>query len=442
MDNLFDLAYKNKKNDIAPLAERLRPRNLEEFYGQDHILGEGKLLNRLIESDRLTSMIFYGPPGTGKTTLANIIANQTENNFYKMSAVTAGVKDIKEITNLASSDLKIYNKKTILFIDEIHRFNKAQQDVLLPYAEDGSIILIGATTENPIFEVNKALLSRSRIIEFKSISSEDLFLLAKRAISDKKRGFGDKNILITDSVIDFLINYVEGDARNLLNSLELAIITTKAREDGQIEITKDDILNCVQRNNLRYDKDGNMHYDIISAYIKSIRASEVDPALYYLAQMLESGEDPKFIARRLIISASEDIGLADPNALNIAVSTFHAVNFIGMPEARIPLAEATIYLASTLKSNSAYLAINKAMDFVRNNKTLEVPENLKNIHVGDVDEKDMYKYSHDYEDGIVKQNYLEGGRNMSFFSPNSNGFEKNIRDRLSFIKSKKEATNK
>ena len=434
MSDLFDLAYEKRKDDLVPLAERFRPKTLDEFYGQDHIVGENKLLNRLIMSDRITSMIFYGPPGTGKTTLASIIANTTKNNFYKLSAVTAGVKDIKQLVNSAETDLKMYNKKSILFIDEIHRFNKAQQDVLLPYVEKGIVILIGATTENPIFEVNKALLSRSRIIQFKALEKEDLNLLIDQVLSDKKRGYGNLEIDFHKRAREYLLEHVEGDARNLLNTIELAVISTPKDSDGKITIDLEVISNCIQNVNLRYDKDGEQHYNIISAFIKSIRGSDPDAAIYYLALMLQSGEDPRFIARRLIISASEDIGLADPNAMNIANAAFQAITFIGMPEGRIPLAEATIYLATALKSNSAYLAINAAMEDVSSSRSLEVPEHLKNVHVEKVKDGEGYKYPHAYEDGIVKQNYLDEKANKKYYNPKTAGFEKNIKDRLDYIK--------
>lgn len=432
MDSLFDYAYESKKHENEPLAERFRPKSLDDFFGQKHIVGEGKLLNRLIEADKLTSMIFYGPPGTGKTTLANVIANTTENNFIKISAVTSGTKEIKEISENARDDLKLYNKKTILFIDEIHRFNKAQQDVLLPYVEEGIIILIGATTENPIFEVNKALLSRSRIIEFKSLSNDDLSSLIDKVLSDNKKGYGNKNIVITEDARDYLLNHVEGDARNLLNTIELAILTTKEK-DGSIIIDLESVSNSLTTSNLRYDKNGDKHYDTISAFIKSIRGSDYDAAIYYLALMLESGEDPKFIARRLIISASEDIGLADPNAMNIANAAFEAVNFIGMPEGRIPLAEATIYLATAPKSNRAYEAINSAIADVRNRKTNDVPEHLKNIHVNKED-SGKYIYPHSYDESIVKQDYLTNKK--SFYNPTEVGYEKRIKERIDYINSK------
>lgn len=436
-NNLFEFSYNQNKKKFEPLSERFRPQTLDEFVGQNHIVGDGKLLNRLIKADRMTSMIFYGPPGTGKTTLANIIANTTNNNFHRLSAVTSGVKDIKQIADMAEKDLKIYQKKTILFVDEIHRFNKSQQDALLPFVEKGIIILIGATTENPIFEVNKALLSRSRIIEFKPLSDEDLNFLLDDVLKDKDKGLGNENIIVTEAARNFLIRYVEGDARNLLNSLELAYITTEKNENGEILIDEEVISNCVQRVNLRYDKDGEQHYNIISAFIKTIRASEPDAAIYYLALMLESGEDPKFIARRLIISAAEDIGLADPNALVIANAAFDAVNKIGMPEGRIPLSEATIYLATAEKSNSAYMAIDSAITEVKSSRSLSVPENLKNVHIGKVDEKDKYKYTHNYKDGLVNQNYLEGGIEKCYYIPKESGYEKNIKLRVEYLKKKK-----
>jgi putative ATPase len=433
MNDLFEFSYQKRKDESQPLAERFRPSNLDEFVGQSHIVGEGKLLNRLINADRLTSMIFYGPPGTGKTTLSSIIANNTKNNFQKLSAVTAGVKDIKQIIEVAESDLKIYNKKTILFVDEIHRFNKAQQDVLLPYVERGIVILIGATTENPIFEVNKALLSRSRIIEFKSISEEDLRILLDRVLVDKEKGYGNENIIFEDRAKTYLLNHVEGDARNLLNTLELAIISTPKNSVGEVVIDIEVIGNCLQKINLRYDKDGEQHYNIISAFIKSIRGSDPDAAIYYLALMLHSGEDPRFIARRLVISAAEDIGLADPNAMNIANAAFQAITFIGMPEGRIPLSEATIYLATAPKSNSAYLAIDQALEDVRSSRSLHVPEHLKNIHVGEITEEDKYVYPHNYDDGIVKQDYLEDKR--KYYFPKETGYEKRIKDRMDYIES-------
>lgn len=432
MNDLFDLSYQMNKKTLEPLAERFRPKTLEEFVGQGHIVGQGKLLNRLISADRITSMIFYGPPGTGKTTLASIIANTTSDNFVKLSAVSAGVKDIKSIIGLAESDLKLYHKKTILFVDEIHRFNKAQQDVLLPFVEKGIIILIGATTENPIFEVNKALLSRSRVIEFKALEKEDLSRLIDRVLADKDKGYGNKNIVFEPGARNFLLSHVEGDGRNLLNTLELAVVTTPADRVGKIKIDIDVISNCIQNVNLRYDKDGDQHYNIISAFIKSIRGSDPDAAIYYLALMLSSGEDPKFIARRLIISAAEDIGLADPNALVIASACFDAVNFIGMPEGRIPLAEATVYLATAPKSNSAYEAINKSMAYVEANKSLEVPEHLKNIHINKDDTRENYKYPHAYEGAYVSQKYLE--KDLKFYEAKDLGFEKNIVNRLNKLK--------
>lgn len=435
MSDIFDLSLEKSKNKYYPLAERMRPNNLEEFVGQNHFLGEGKLLNRLIKADRLTSMIFFGPPGTGKTTLAQIIAKTTKNNFYKISAVTAGIKDMKEIIKIAEDDLKIYKRKTILFIDEIHRFNKAQQDVLLPYVEKGIIILIGATTENPIFEVNKALLSRTRIIEFKSLEKSDLEILIDRTLKDKKNGYGNLDIEVESDAKNFLLDRVEGDARNLLNTLELAVLTTEKNENGKIVIDLDVISNCIQKSAIKYDKNGDAHYDVISAFIKSVRGSNPDAAIYYLAYMLNAGEDPKFIARRLIILSAEDIGLADPNAIVVATSAFEAINYIGMPEGRIPLAEATIYLCASKKSNSAYLAIDKALSYVNSNPSLEVPEYLKNIHINSKEKNFSYKYPHDYEDAIVKQDYLKNPENK-FYEPKNIGYENKIAERLKYIEEK------
>lgn len=431
MTDLFSFNLEKNKSSYQPLSERLRPESLDDFVGQDHVVGEGKLLNRLIKADKLRSMIFYGPPGTGKTTLANIIAKTTSNNFREISAVSAGVKDIRQIVEIAEEDLKIYNKKTILFVDEIHRFNKSQQDGLLPHVEKGLIILIGATTENPLFEVNKALLSRSTIIEFKDLNEDNLNTIIDRALTDKDKAYGSEDIIMDQETRDFLISHVEGDARNLINTLELAFLTTDKNTKGQIVIDKDVLSNCIQRVNLRYDKLGDMHYDIISAFIKSIRGSQIDAAIYYLALMLESGEDPMFIARRLVISASEDIGLADPSALSLAVSTQEAVKFIGMPEARIPLAQATIYLAAAPKSNTAYKAINSAIQDVKNNPSLSVPKNLKNIAIGKRSEEETYRYSHDYKDGIDGQKYLQ--EDKKYYYAKDIGYEKNIKERLEKI---------
>jgi ATPase related to the helicase subunit of the Holliday junction resolvase len=349
----------------APLSDRLRPRKIEDFVGQEHIIGEGKFLTRAIKADRISSMIFYGPPGTGKTTLAMVIANSTKMNFEKISAVTSGVKEIREVINKAEESLKSSNKRTILFIDEIHRFNKAQQDALLPFVEKGIIILIGATTENPYFEINKALLSRMMVIELKPLSRDELNVLLDRALHDKEYGLGNLNIDIADDAIDYLLTVADGDARVLLNSLEIGALSTEPLADGIRHISLDDIKNSIQIKSFKYDKGSDEHYDTISAFIKSMRGSDPDAAVFYLAKMLNAGEDPKFIARRIMIAASEDVGNADPNAIVIATNAFYAVNAIGMPEARIILSQATIYVACAPKSNSSYLAINSALEDIK-----------------------------------------------------------------------------
>lgn len=431
MTDFFSFQREQQGNKHQPLSERIRPKALDEFIGQKHIVGEGKLLNRLILADKLTSMIFYGPPGTGKTTLASIIADTTDNNYKELSAVTAGVKELKQIIEMAEEELNLYNKKTILFVDEIHRFNKSQQDVLLPFVEKGIIILIGATTENPLFEVNKSLLSRSRVIEFYDLTKEDLNEVVDRVLADTTEGLGDQNIVLDDRAREFLINHSEGDARNLINTLELAVITTP-EENGKRIIDVEVLSNCIQQVNLRYDKKGDMHYDIISAYIKTIRASQVDAAIYYLALMLESGEDPLFIARRLVIAASEDIGLADSNALSVAIDVFEAVKFLGMPEAGIPLAQGTVYLAAAPKSNTAYMAINNAIKDVKSTRSLSVPKNLRNVVVGDRKEDEKYIYNHNYEDGIVDQKYMEEDR--QYYFGKEVGEEKILLERLKRIK--------
>ena len=425
--DLFTLGMQKKIDRHAPLAERFRPRTLDEFIGQSHIVGEGKFLNRLIKADRLMSMIFYGPPGTGKTTLASIIANTTNNNFEKLSAVTSGIKDIRQVTDIAEENLKIYNKKTILFIDEIHRFNKSQQDALLPFVERGVVILIGATTENPLFEVNKALLSRARVIRFDGLKDEDLEKLINLVLNDSERGLGKDNLEITEGAKTMLVNLSGGDARYLLNTLEMAILSTDSDESGAKYVDEDVIRNSALENNIRYDKSGDGHYDTISAFIKSIRGSDIDAAIYWLANMLEAGEDPKFIARRLVISASEDIGLADPHALPLAVSAFEAVNFIGMPEGRIPLAEATVYLAAAPKSNRAYEAINKAMADIREQRVVGVPEHLKNIHVEGKTEANTYKNPHFYGEGKLQQEYLDKPDDKGrYYEPKDIGYESKI----------------
>lgn len=432
--DLFTLSMKEKLKKNAPLADRMRPKTVQEFLGQSHILGKDKFLNRAILADRITSMIFYGPPGTGKTTLANIIANRTNMVFEKLSAVTSGVKDIREVMARAEENLKMNNKRTILFIDEIHRFNKSQQDALLPSVEKGIIILIGATTENPYFEVNKALLSRVMVLELYSLSRDDLKRLIEKALKDDEKGFGKYRVNISQEAIEYLITISEGDARTLLNSLEIGILSTEENSQGIIDIDLETIKSSIQIKTAKYDKDGDEHYNTISAFIKSIRGSDPDATLYWLAKMINAGEDPKFIARRIIISASEDIGNADPNAINVAVSAFNAVNVIGMPEGRIVLSQAAIYMATAPKSNRAYLAIDKALEDIKNREVAEVPTHLKDGHYPGAKRLGNgvgYKNPHNYTDAHLKQEYLPSEfRDIKYYEPTENGYERQIKDRM------------
>ena len=442
--NLFNMNYNEFIKNNSPLADKMRPVDLSEFEGQAHILAEGKMLRRAILADKLSSIILYGPPGTGKTTLARIIAKATQKNFETLNAVTAGIKDIKEKTAEAINQISIYNRQTIVFIDEIHRFNKTQQDALLPYVENGTIILIGATTENPYFEVNSALLSRSMIFELKALEYDDVSAILHRAINKVLIQEAGLDISVDDDAIDLLANYSGGDARKALNALELAVLTTPTNQNGSIRITMADAKESIQSKTSYYDKKGDKHYDIISAFIKSLRGSDPDAALLWLAKMIKSGEDPKFIARRLIISASEDVGNADPNALNVAVNCFNAINVIGMPEGRIPLAQATVYIACAPKSNTAYVAISKALDYM-NTYNPEVPNSLKDNSYKSASRLGHgagYKYPHDYQYGFVEQNYFPLDFNgEKFYNPKNIGYEKNIKKYLDFIndlKSKEE----
>ena len=407
--DLFEYMRNNAKSKESPLASRMRPEKLEEMVGQKHILGENKLLYRAIKADKLSSVIFYGPPGTGKTTLAKVIANTSDSEFRQINATVAGKKDMEEVVNAAKDSLGMYGKRTILFVDEIHRFNKGQQDYLLPFVEDGTIILIGATTENPYFEVNSALISRSTIFELKELDKEDIKILINRAISDEVKGMGAYGAKMSEDAIDFLADIANGDARTALNAVELAVLTTDRRADGVIHIDIDTIEECVQQRNPRYDKSGDNHYDTISAFIKSMRGSDPDAVSYYLAKMLYAGEDVKFIARRIMICAAEDVGLADPQALVVAVSAAEAVHQLGMPEARIPLAEAVLYIANAPKGNAAYMAIDKALDFVKREPAYQIPAYLKDAHYGGAKELGHgigYKYPHYYEGHYVEQQYL------------------------------------
>lgn len=432
--DLFTLSMKEKLKKNAPLADRMRPEVVDEFVGQNHILGQGKFLNRSIKADRITSMIFYGPPGTGKTTLAMIIANRTNMIFEKISAVTSGVKDIRQVMTRAEESLKLNNKRTILFIDEIHRFNKSQQDALLPFVERGIIILIGATTENPYFEVNKALLSRVMVLPLYPLEKEDLKKLSKYALNNNEKGLGKYKVDISEDAIDYLITISEGDGRTLLNSLEIGVLSTPENHKGIIQIDLDTIKSSIQIKTAKYDKGGDEHYNTISAFIKSMRGSDPDATLYWLAKMINAGEDPKFIARRIIIFASEDIGNADPNALNIAISTFNAVNIIGMPEGRINLAQGALYMATAAKSNSAYVGIDKALADIKSKEIGEVPSHLKDGHYPGAKKLGHgkgYKYPHDYEDAMVNQQYLpDEFVGKKYYNPTDNGYEKEIKRRL------------
>lgn len=431
--DLFDYMREQKSEKESPLASRLRPTTLDEVVGQQHIIGKDKLLYRAIRADKLGSLIFYGPPGTGKTTLAKVIANTTSADFQQINATIAGKKDMEEVVQRAKNNRGMYGKKTILFVDEIHRFNKGQQDYLLPFVEDGTLILIGATTENPYFEVNGALISRSSVFELRPLDKEDIKLLLKRAVYDVEKGMGSYHAEITEEALEFLADISGGDARNALNAVELGILTTERSEDGKIHITIEVAQECIQKRVVRYDKTGDNHYDTISAFIKSLRGSDPDAAVYYLAKMLYAGEDIKFIARRLMISASEDVGNADPNALTVAVSANQAVERIGMPEAQIILAQATTYIASAPKSNASYLSLNAAMESVRTQKTT-VPVYLQDAHykgAAKLGHGIGYKYAHDYPEHYVKQQYLPDEiRDARFYEPTELGYEKQIKERL------------
>ncbi len=419
----------------VPLAHRMKPKTLEEFFGQEEIVGEGKLLYRMIKADRIKSVIFYGPPGTGKTSLARIIANVTKANFEKLNAVTSGVADIKRIVADTKNPILNQSGKTVLFIDEIHRFNKAQQDALLPFVEDGTIILIGATTENPYFEVNKALISRSSVFMLKPLGKQAIINIIKNALKDKERGLGNLDIVVDDDVLDFLSEASSGDARIALNAIELAVLTSTMDADGKFYIDINLIQECVGKKAVRFDKSGEGHYDNISAFIKSMRGSDPDAAVFYLARALYAGEDIMFLARRIIICASEDVGMANPMALQIAVSAAQAVHMVGMPEARIILSQAAIAVAASPKSNAAYVAINKALHDVENKRTGEVPMHLRNAPVKGMENLGYgkgYKYAHNYEGNVVEQDYLpEKMRGTVYYSPTENGYEAKIKEWLS-----------
>lgn len=437
--DLFDYMRETAKETESPLASRLRPRTLEEVVGQRHIVGKDKLLYRAIKADKIGSIIFYGPPGTGKTTLAKVIAGTTSAEFKQINATVAGKKDMEDVVKEAKDLLGMYGKKTILFVDEIHRFNKSQQDYLLPFVEDGTLILIGATTENPYFEVNGALISRSRIFELKPLEKEDIKELLHRAVTDEERGMGTYRAQIDEDAMEFLADVANGDARAALNAIELGIMTTERGADGIIHIDLPVAQECIQKRAVRYDKSGDSHYDTVSAFIKSMRGSDPDAAVYYLARMLYAGEDIKFISRRIMICAAEDVGNADPQALTVAVSAAQAVERIGMPEAQIILSQAVTYVASAPKSNAACTAVFNAMEAVKETRTMPVPIHLQDKHYKGAEKLGHgqgYLYAHDYPNHYVKQQYLPDGlEDRHFYEPTDNGYEKQIKEHLEFLKS-------
>ena len=436
--DLFDFMRNENMEKDSPLASRLRPTTLDEVVGQEHIIGKDKLLYRAIKADKLSSIIFYGPPGTEKTTLAKVIANTTSAEFTQINATVAGKKDMEEVVEKAKQTMGMYGRKTILFVDEIHRFNKGQQDYLLPFVEDGTLILIGATTENPYFEVNGALISRSIVFELKPLSTDNIKQLILRAVNDKEKGMGAFNARIDDDAADFLAEISNGDARTALNAIELGILTTDKSEDGTIHITMEVAEQCIQKRAIRYDKSGDNHYDTVSAFIKSMRGSDPDAALYYLAKMLYAGESVEFIARRIMISAAEDVGMADPNALTVAVSAANAVHQIGMPEAKIILAEAVVYMATAPKSNASYMGLEKAMSAVQNTKISGIPVHLMDAHykgAAKLGHGDGYKYAHDYENHYVNQQYLPDELvNEVFYNPGDLGYEVKVKEHFKKIK--------
>lgn len=436
--DLFDYMRENNKEKESPLASRMRPITIDEVVGQEHILAKDKLLYRAIKHDKLSSVIFYGPPGTGKTTLAKVIAATTSSVFEQINATCAGKKDMEEVVKKAKDNLGMYGKKTILFIDEIHRFNKGQQDYLLPFVEDGTIILVGATTENPYFEVNGALISRSIIFKLESLSKENIKTLIMRAITDEVKGLGVYNAQIDEEALDFLADMSAGDARSALNAIELGVISTERSKDGIIHITLEVASECIQRKVLKYDKDGDNHYDTISAFIKSMRGSDPDAAVYYLARMLNAGEDIKFIARRIMICASEDVSNADPNALVVATNAALAAERLGMPEARIILAQAAIYVACAPKSNSSIMAIDEALSKVAHGETYPIPTYLRDAHYGGAKEFGHgigYMYAHDYKNNYAPQVYLpEAIKNEKFLNLSENGYEKKMKELMERIR--------
>ena len=437
--DLFSYMREQNMEKESPLASRLRPTTLDEVVGQQHIIGKDKLLYRAIKADKLSSIIFYGPPGTGKTTLAKVIANTTSADFVQLNATVAGKKDMEDVTAKAKETYGAYGKRTILFIDEIHRFNKGQQDYLLPFVEDGTVILIGATTENPYFEVNGALISRSIIFELKPLSRDDIRTLLERAVNDTEKGMGAYNAVIDEDALDFLSDIADGDARSALNAIELGIMTTDRGDDGKIHITLDVASECIQKRVIKYDKTGDNHYDTISAFIKSMRGSDPDAAVFYLARMLFAGESVTFIARRIMICASEDVGNADPMALVVATAAAQAVERVGMPEAQIILSHAVTYVATAPKSNASCSAIEAAMEAVRTTPNVTIPVHLQDAHykgAAKLGHGEGYKYAHIYPKHYVQQQYMPYELNgREFYSPTDNGYEKKIQEHMKWLKS-------
>ncbi|MBE5908098.1 MAG: replication-associated recombination protein A [Lachnospiraceae bacterium] len=435
--DLFDFMREKNSKSESPLASRMRPTTLEEVVGQEHIIGKDKMLYRAIKADKLGSVIFYGPPGTGKTTMAKVIANSTKSEFKQINATVAGKKDMEAVVEEAKTTMAMYGRRTILFIDEIHRFNKGQQDYLLPFVEDGTIILIGATTENPYFEVNGALISRSIVFELKPLSQDNIKTLLLRAVNDVEKGMGAYHAALDEEALEFLSDLSGGDARSALNAIELAVLTTEPSEDGVIHITLDVASECIQKRAIKYDKGGDNHYDTISAFIKSMRGSDPDAAVYYLARMLSAGEDVKFIARRIMICASEDVGNADPMAMVVAASAATEVERVGMPESQIILSQAATYVACAPKSNAACNAIFAANDAVRNVAIKGVPVHLQDAHYGGSAKLGHgigYKYAHDYPNHYVEQQYLPDELvGTKFYEPTENGYEKTIREHMDFL---------
>ncbi len=436
--DLFEYMREEQKKTESPLASRLRPETLEEIVGQRHILGKDKLLWRAIQADQLSSLILYGPPGTGKTTLAQVIAHTTKAEFVQINATSSGKKEMEAVVEQAKNNQGMFGKRTILFIDEIHRFHKGQQDYLLPFVEDGTVTLIGATTENPYFEVNSALLSRSLLFELKALEKEDIRTLLLRAVTDPVKGMGSYDAVLSPEALDFLSDAANGDARNALNAVELAVLTTPRNEAGTICITLEVAQECIQKRAIGYDKSGDNHYDTISAFIKSMRGSDPDAAVYYLARMLYAGEDVAFIARRIMICAAEDVGNADPQALTVAVSAAQAVERLGMPEARIVLSQAAIYVACAPKSNAACAAVDRAMEYVRTHRTLPVPPHLMDAHYPGAKELGRgvgYRYAHDYPNHYVRQQYLPSGmETCRFYEPSGMGYEIKMAQDQAYLK--------